>query len=180
MKSMWKRTIGKICIVLLAVSCLTGCGKGTSGRADLPNQETQRNIVADDKQINNATADGTVSDRLAKGEFYDGANLQGSVMEFSETGFSLAPAKTEIDAAGGQVLAQEAPGSESNQNNIHITYTDNTVFQIVTISASSQSEISREDTEKGRVKKLSSVAIFGSCQDPYHWTADKILIFKYQ
>lgn len=180
MKSMWKRTIGIICAGGLSVMCLVGCGKDMTGSMDSPNQELQRENVADDTQINNITADGSVTDRLGDGDFYDGANLQGSVMEFSETGFSLSPAKTEVDVDGGQVLAQEAPGSESDQNIIQITYTDNTVFQIVTISASSQSETSREDTGKESVKKQSSVAVFGSCQDYYHWTADKILIFKYQ
>lgn len=180
MKSMWKRTIGIICAGGLSVMCLVGCGKDMTGSMDSSNQELQRENVADDTQINNITADGSVTDRLGDGDFYDGANLQGSVMEFSETGFSLSPAKTEVDADGGQVLAQEAPGSESNQNIIQITYTDNTVFQIVTISASLQSETSREDTGKESVKKQSSVAVFGSSQDSYHWMADRILIFKYQ
>ena len=98
----------------------------------------------------------------------------------SITGFSLSPARTEIETGGGQVLAQEETGSESDKNHIQITYTDNTVFQIVTISTSSQSELSREDTDKESVKKQSNVGVFGSCQDAYHWTADKILIFRYQ
>jgi hypothetical protein len=117
---------------------------------------------------------------MGDGEFYDGANLQGDVVEFSETGISLSPATTETDADGGQVLAQAAPGSESDENNVQITYTDDTFFQIITISASSGSELSREDTDKESVKKQSSVAVFGSCQDTYHWTADKILILRFQ
>ena len=77
-------------------------------------------------------------------------------------------------------MAQAAPGSESDETNIQITYTDNTVFQIVNLSMNSQSEVSREDTDKGSVKKQSSVCVFGSCQDTYHWTADKILILRWQ
>lgn len=160
--------------------CLAGCGKDAAGSPEMPMQEIQQNNVVDGAQPNNNVADDEASGSMGDGEFYDGANLQGNVVEFSETGFSLSPANTEIDAGGGQVLAQEEPGSESDEGNIQITYTDNTVFQIVTISTSSGLELSREDTDKESIKKQSDVGVFGSCQDTYHWTADKILIFRYQ
>ena len=37
-----------------------------------------------------------------------------------------------------------------------------------------------DDTDKESVKKQSSVCVFGSCQDTYQWTADKILILRWQ
>lgn len=164
--------------------CLAGCGKDAAGSPEIPTQEIQQNNVVDGAQANKENdaplEQGANNNAADDGEFYDGANLQGNVVEFSETGFSLSPANTEIDAGGGQVLAQEEPGAESDEGNIQITYTDNTVFQIVTISTSSGSELSREDTDKESVKKQSNVGVFGSCQDTYHWTADKILIFRYQ
>lgn len=191
MKTTWKKTIGIICVGGLSVMCLAGCGKDAAGSPKIPTQEIQQNNVVDEARANNNTADDGAqannnaaddgaSGSRGDGEFYDGANLQGSVVEFSETGFSLSPATTEIDAEGGRVLAAEEPGAESDDGNIQITYTDNTVFQIVTISISSQSELSREDTDKESVKKQSEVCVFGSCQDTYHWTADKILILRWQ
>ena len=151
------------------------------------------NNAADDKaQADNNTADDEVQANRENdapleqgadnnvadgGEFLEGARLQGTVVEFSETGFTLSPATTEED---GKVLAEAAPGSESDENNVQITYTDNTVFQIINYSKDSLSELSREDTDKESVKKQSSVAVFGSCQDAYHWTADKILIIRFQ
>ena len=128
---------------------------------------------------NNAKDDG-VSGSRGDGEFYDGANLYGSVVEFSDEGFSLSPATNEKDEGGGEIMAQTAPGLESDENNIQITYSGNTVFQIVNLSKSSLSEVSREDTDKESVKKQTSVCVFGSCQDTYHWTADKILILRWQ
>ena len=125
---------------------------------------------------NNAADDGT-SNSMGDGEFLDGANLLGTVMEFSETGFTLSLASTEAD---GKVLVEAASGSESDENNVQITYTDNPVIQILNISMDSWSELSREDTDKESIKKRTSVAVFGSCQDTYHWTADKILIIRYQ
>ena len=189
MKNMWKKPIGIICAGGLSVMCLAGCGKDTAGSPEIPTQEIQQNNVADGTQANkendapleqgadnNAADDGT-SNSMGDGEFLDGANLLGTVMEFSETGFTLSPASTEAD---GKVLAEAASGSESDENNVQITYTDNPVFQIVNISRDSWSELSREDTDKESIKKRTSVAVVGSCQDTYHWTADKILIIRYQ
>lgn len=179
MKKMWKKAIGIICAGGLSVMCLAGCGKDAAGSPGIPTQEIQQNNVVDGAQANNNAADDRVSDSRGDGAFFGGANLQGDVVEFSDEGFSLSPATTE-KVKGGEVLAGAAPGSENDENNIQITYTDNTVFQIVNLSRSLQSEVSREDTDKESVKKQSSVCVFGSCQDTYHWTADKILILRWQ
>lgn len=140
-------------------------------------QENRENDAPLEQGVDNNVADDGASGSRGDGEFLEGAQLQGTVVEFSETGFTLSPASTEAD---GKVLAEVAPGSESDENNVQITYTDNTVFQIINYSKDSLSELSREDTDKESVKKQSSVAVFGSCQDTYHWTADKILIIRFQ
>lgn len=140
-------------------------------------QENRENDAPLEQGADNNVADDGASGSRGDGGFLEGAQLQGTVVEFSETGFTLSPASTEAD---GKVLAEAAPGSESDENNVQITYTDNTVFQIINYSKDSLSELSREDTDKESVKKQSSVAVFGSCQDTYHWTADKILIIRFQ
>ena len=140
-------------------------------------QENRENDAPLEQGADNNVADDGASGSRGDGGFLEGAQLQGTVVEFSETGFTLSPASTEAD---GKVLAETAPGSESDENNVQITYTDNTVFQIINYSKDSLSELSREDTDKESVKKQSSVAVFGSCQDTYHWTADKILIIRFQ
>lgn len=145
--------------------------------ADDEVQANRENDAPLEQGADNNVADDGESGSRGDGEFLEGANLQGTVVEFSETGFTLSPASTEAD---GKVLAEVAPGSESDENNVQITYTDNTVFQIINYSKDSLSELSREDTDKESVKKQSSVAVFGSCQDTYHWTADKILIIRFQ
>ena len=179
MKKMWKKTMGIFCAVGLSAMCLAGCGKDTAGSPEISTQEIQQNNVADGVQANNNAADDGASNSMGNGGMFDGANLEGSVVEFSDEGFSLSPATTK-EEGGGMLSAEAAPGSENDENNIQITYTDNTVFQIVNLSRSSQSEVSREDVDKESVKKQSSVCVFGSCQDSHHWTADKILILKWQ
>ena len=145
--------------------------------ADDEVQANRENDAPLEQGADNNVADDGASGSRGDGEFLEGAQLQGTVVEFSETGFTLSPASTEAD---GKVLAEVALGSESDENNVQITYTDNTVFQIINYSKDSLSELSREDTDKESVKKQSSVAVFGSCQDTYHWTADKILIIRFQ
>lgn len=188
MKTMWKKAIRIIWAGGLSAICLAGCGKDAAGSQGIPTQEIRQNNVADGAgannneeddrtQTDNSAADDGASGSMGDGAFLYGANLQGDVVEFSDEGFSLSPATIE---GGGEVMAQAAPGAEIDENNIRVTYTDNTIFQIVNISRSLQSEVSREDTDKESVKKQSSVCVFGSCQDTYQWTADKILILRWQ
>lgn len=183
MKTMWKKAIRIIYAGGLSVMCLAGCGKDAAGSPKILVQEVQQNNVMDDDKENGGSSNATdevIPDSIGGRDFFDGANLQGSVVEFSDEGFSLSLATTEKVEGGGEVMAQAAPGAESDENNIQITYTNNTVFQIVNLSISSQSEVSREDADKESVKKQSSVCVFGLCQDTYHWTADKILILRWQ
>lgn len=188
MKKNWKKMTGVLCVGGLLAVCLAGCGKDEADSIGLPVQEIQQDNMADKPQEDQVPADQENHEPLEEdnkktadsGSFFDGASLQGSVVEFSDEGFSLSPATTEKEDGGGEVMAQAAPGSESDENNIQITYTDETEFQIVNLSISSQSEVSREGTDKESVKKQSDVCVFGSCQDTYHWTADKILILRWQ
>lgn len=78
-----------LCAGGLAVICLSGCGKATADSPITPIQEEQQDNLVDGVD-NNAAGDGA-SDSKGNGTFFDGANLQGSVVEFSDKGFSLNP-----------------------------------------------------------------------------------------
>ena len=56
----------------------------------------------------------------------------------------------------------------------------NEPFEIITMEMASLTEISREGTDKESIKKQTSVLIFGSSQDTYHWTADKVMIVRWK
>ena len=73
-----------------------------------------------------------------------------------------------------------APGYESDETNIKITYAEDVVFQIINFSMSSQAEISREDTDQSSIEIDAEVNIFGTCQDEKHWIADKVVIERWQ
>lgn len=110
---------------------------------------------------------------------FDGADLNGRVVEFSDTGFAITPVHTTVYEDGTTSSWEAAPGYEKEEDNINITYAENAVFEIVYFSMSQQIETLREDGDKSDVKKETMVYIFGSCQDEKNWTADKVLIQRW-
>lgn len=153
--------------------CSTACGlRGGQENTDAEGQEGGTDTNAD-LQGNNKTNDGT--DSL----YYDGADLAGTVMEFSESGFTISPETvTEVD--GGILSEEAAPGHEDETKFISVVYTENTTFQIVTFDRERQAEVSRVETDKESIKKQTSVLIFGEKQDEKHWTAEKVTIMRWQ
>lgn len=119
-------------------------------------------------------------DGREEGVFYDGANLSGRVVGFSDTGCTITPRTLIINEDGSMEGGIAAPGYESEETNIYITYAEDVVFQVIYFSMGSQAEISREDTDKSSVKKETDVNIFGTCQDDKHWIADKVVITRWQ
>lgn len=113
------------------------------------------------------------------GTFNEQADLEGSVYDFTKTGFSLSPAKSYEDGEGS-VMVQAAPGSEDEDELVSITYADNCTFRIVVMDAASLKEVSNEDTTSESIKKQTQVKVYGSCQDTKHWTAERVTIVRWQ
>ena len=110
--------------------------------------------------------------------YFENADLQGHVVEFSEDGFTLSAGKTyEVD--GGEVYAEAVPGTEDQDSLITISYSENVIFEVITMDAASNTMISRETVDKETVKKESSVLVFGTCQDTRNWTADRVVIIRW-
>ena len=110
--------------------------------------------------------------------YFENADLQGHVVEFSEDGFTLsAGEKYEVD--GGGVYVEAVPGTEDQDSLITISYSENVIFEVITMDAASNTMISRETVGKETVKKESSVLVFGTCQDTKNWTADRVVIIRW-
>ena len=110
--------------------------------------------------------------------YFENADLQGHVVEFSEDGFTLSAGKTyEVD--GGEVYAEAVPGTEDQDSLITISYSENVIFEVITMDAASNTMISRETVSKETVKKESSVLVFGTSQDTRNWTADRVVIIRW-
>lgn len=155
----------------------TGREKGSSGTVG-NREETADSNAESNNEIE--SSGGKSDNSKEEGIFYDGANLSGRVVDFSDTGFTITPRTLIINEDGSMEGGIAAPGYESEETNIHITYADDVVFQVIYFSMGSQTEISREDTDKSSIKKDTDVNIFGTCQDEKNWVANKVVITRWQ
>ena len=110
--------------------------------------------------------------------YFENADLQGHVVEFSEDGFTLSPT-VEYEVEGGKLSVGAVPGTEDQDSLITISYSENIIFEVFTMDLASNMMISRETVDKETVKKESSVLVFGTCQDTRNWTADRVVIIRW-
>lgn len=174
-KNIYKKLVGLAGMSIMILLCCTACSQDQPKN---PKGEVQQNGNAweeDNRQENGNVEQEEQSDS----GFYAGADLQGSVVEFSDSGFKMSVAKN-IKVDGGELMVQAAPGAENEEDLVTITYASDVTFEIITMDSSSLTEISREDTDKQSVKKQSDVLVFGSCQDTYNWIADKVIIMRWK
>lgn len=174
-KKIYKKLVGIAGMSIMVLLCCTACSQE---QPENPKGEVQQNVDAweeDNRQENGNVEQEEQSDS----GFYAGADLQGSVVEFSDSGFKMSVAKN-IKVDGGELMVQAAPGAENEEDLVTITYASDVTFEIITMDSTSLTEISREDTDKQSVKKQSDVLVFGSCQDTYNWIADKVIIMRWK
>ena len=148
--------------------------------ADGKNSSNEAEGGQEDMNNTDAKNSGEIADNHEEGAFYDGANLSGRVVDFSDAGCTITPRTLIINEDGSMEGGIAAPGYESEETNIHITYADDVIFQVIYFSMGSQTEISREDTDKNSIKKETDVNIFGTSQDDKQWIADKVVIIRWQ
>jgi len=206
MKKKMLKTAGVLCLCMVLCISMVGCSGKENDQSNTPdvhtikdggsNDNVETSGAKDDSEENNSNGiagnyedtgnNSTESssemsdDSKEEGVFYDGANLSGRVVDFSDTGCTITPRTLIINEDGSMEGGIAAPGYESEETNIHITYAEDVVFQVIYFSMGSQTEISREDTYKNSVKKETDVNIFGTCQDDKNWIADKVVITRWQ
>lgn len=190
MKRKMVRTVGMLGLSVVLATGVAGCsgseqrgpdvadsqklnvpadaGEGSSGRAE------DGGVTGDSYDVKDAEEENNTESAL-----FEGANLNGRVIEFSDAGFTITPVHTVVYEDGSTSSWESAPGYEKEEDNIYITYEEDAVFEIVYFSMSQQIETGREDGNKSDVKKETTVYIFGSCQDEKSWTADKVLIQRW-
>lgn len=132
-------------------------------------------VESNNEAVNSANVEGNT-----ESVYFEGADLNGRVLEFSDTGFTITPIYREVFADGTSNSWEAAPGKEKEENNIYVTYTEDTVFEVVYFNRSLQDVSSREDADKSSIKKQTVVYVFGSSEDGKNWTADKVIIQKWE
>lgn len=159
----------------------TDTSDGTGGADDhgnegepLPDEDTGNTEKgADDsaeKQDNN-TANHT-GGKVDADSLYTSAALTGSVVDFSEGGCTVSADVTEDD---GATCVSAAPGYESEDTNVTVTYQEGCVVQIATIYTSAGTA-ELEQASVADIKKQASLIIYGSYTDTHHVSADRIII----
>lgn len=166
----------------LTISMLmfTACQAGVEDEAAKPG--TVEDAESLDRANNEETPDSanmTQDSQPKSGTFYDGADLEGSVVKFTDESCFISPSKAE-KAGEGEILEAAAPGSEDLSQLVEIIYDENCQFQIINLDMAKQTEVSREDTVKEEIKKGTEILVFGSSQDDGHWTAEKVAIMRWQ
>lgn len=200
MKRKMLKAAGVLCLFTVLCMGMTGCAGKENEQPDLSdvhmtNESDYSEDIVTDGERNSNEAEGSQDDMAGnaaesssvitedgkeEGVFYDGANLSGRVVDFTDTGFTITPRTLIVYEDGSSEGGIAAPGYESEETNIHITYAEDVVFQVIYFSMGSQTEISREDADKNSIRKETDVNIFGTCQDEKHWIADKVVITRWQ
>ncbi len=200
MKRKMLRTVGILTLSFVLGMGMAGCaGKGDGEPATLDIQSVtlhdsdatgsnsepdspDSNEIKDSGEVenNNETGNSASAESNTESVYFEGADLNGRVLEFSDTGFTITPVYTEVFADGTRGSWEAAPGKENAENNIYVTYTEDTVFEVVYFSVNLQDVSSREDADKSSIKKQTLVYVFGSSEDEKNWTADKVIIQKWE
>ena len=168
-----------LCCLLLSAGVM-GCGApdetaqqemGASAENGL-NTEKPENAGTKDTPVENYSV--TTGDPDVESLFQT-ADINGELVEISDGELRVAPAQF-IDE---NTMVQTA-GGEAAENIVDIAVSDHTVFQIMRINRASLSLIEIKDTDKNGMTKESSVLIYGSKQDETHWSADKVILVKWE
>lgn len=148
-----------------------GNGSQENGDNSLPDGKVTNGADASQENQNNTTANGT-DEKVDAESLYTSAALRGSVVEFSDGSCTVSAAVTEED---GKTSVAAAPGHESEDTNVVVTYQEGCVVQIATIYTSTGTA-ELEQASVADIKKQSSVIIYGSFEDTHHVTATKVII----
>ena len=174
----------------LGITALIGCGAGANEETrdqdryaaeGNGSQENKDNVPSEGKDTkgedafrkneNDIPADGT-DEKVDAGSLYTSAVMRGSVVEFTDGGCTVSVAITEDDGKTGVVAA---PGHESDDTNVVVTYQEGCVVQIATINTSTGTA-ELEQASVADIKKQASVIVYGSFEDTKHVSATKIII----
>ena len=134
--------------------------------------ERETNSVDNSTENQNNATVGDTGDKVDADSLYGSAAITGSVVDFSDSSCTVSPAVTEDDGKTGVIAA---PGYESEDTNVTVTYDEDCVVQIATIHTSTGvAELKQSSVSD--IKKQSSVIIYGNFEDTYHISATKIII----
>lgn len=165
-------------LIGMCVLALSGCGVSEGG-----NSKNTNNNATNDSTVNSSTDNNTsnITDNMGTSDNTDGENLirsstlQGSVVEFSDSGCIVTPVTNEDENTA--VVA--APGNENDETNVNISYKTDCIFQKASINITT-GKAAISDASASDIKKQTSLLIYGDFEDTHNLTATKIVIVRYE
>lgn len=145
---------------------------GMSRDAETSDASTGQSEGTDDVQSGKYSA--TTGDADVE-NLFSTADIDGKLVEISDAELKVAPVQV-IDE-NTIVMVQDG---ESAEDIVYVAVSDSTVFQIMRIDIASLSLIEIKDTDKSGMTEESSVLVYGSKQDETHWSADKVILVKWE
>lgn len=144
----------------------TGQSEGTD---DASAKQSQGTDDAQAEKYSATTGDADVEN------LFNTADVDGKLVEISDAELKVAPVQV-IDE-NTIVMVQDG---ESAEDIVYVAVSDSTVFQIMRIDIASLSLIEIKDTDKSGMTEESSVLVYGSKQDETHWSADQVILVKWE
>lgn len=144
----------------------TGQSEGTD---DASAKQSQGTDDAQAEKYSATTGDADVEN------LFNTADIDGKLVEISDAELKVAPVQV-IDE-NTIVMVQDG---ESAEDIVYVAVSDSTVFQIMRIDIASLSLIEIKDTDKSGMTEESSVLVYGSKQDETHWSADQVILVKWE
>ncbi|MCI8464294.1 MAG: hypothetical protein HFI63_00305 [Lachnospiraceae bacterium] len=169
-----------ICLLALA-----GCGASENGTS--PNTENGSihapHSNGADQEAANSKEDPTISgtgdeeklDNMDGDSLILSSDLRGSVIEFAKDGCTVSPVTNE----GEHTAIVAAPGSESEESSVTVSYQTDCTFQKATIDLTT-GKVTFNDVSVSSIKKQTSLLIYGEFKDSNHLTATKIIILQFE
>lgn len=157
-------------LVFLCTLALTGCGAGNAG--DTADQ-AQGNPVNASAEKGNSSKAGESGGNAA--ELLNGCSLNGSVIEFTDSGCTINPS---ISEDGGQTAKIAAAGHEDVGDTVNVQYQEDCVFQTAVVDvASGNAELGGASLFD--IKKSTNLVIYGDFTDSHNLAADRVIIWRY-
>lgn len=177
-------------VIGMSLFTLAGCGVPNDTDTDRTQEAGNtymENPMADPDQKepsagNNGNADvgagGGAAGEVSGGEIIAASDLQGSVIEFSDTGCRINPVTSSEDGSGS-TASIAAEGHEEEDAKVTVTYEEGCIFQRAVINITTGKADVREASVSD-IKKKTSLLLYGNFEDTEHFTAAKAVIVRYE
>ena len=157
--------------MLLAATCV-GCGNQPhNDDILLDHQEQDTNLPSVKVPETNPSVENVENPATGDGLF-EISKANGTVVEFSDTGYKITP--THYD---GNVAYEAAPGYEDQDESISVLYSQECVFQIAYVNIQT-GEVTYENATLGDVKKQTRIVICGEYDDSNVIHATHVFVYR--